>query len=98
MRIELNMRPRRFQQCACAGLLLINVFVAAAQSPTLKTRTKEERDSQFQERHRITLNVQVTGLERRALCGCNKHVDEKQTSTGTLLKSTRPHVSSILIG
>jgi VWFA-related protein len=32
----------------------------AAQNPTLKTRSKEDREREFQANHRITLNVQVT--------------------------------------
>ena len=31
-----------------------------AQDPVLKTRTKEEREEQFNVTHRITMNVQVT--------------------------------------
>jgi VWFA-related protein len=34
--------------------------VALTQTPTLKTRTKEDREREFQASHRITLNVQVT--------------------------------------
>jgi VWFA-related protein len=45
--------------------LLIAAFIASvatigpAQEPTLKTRPKEERDREYLERHRITINVQV---------------------------------------
>jgi VWFA-related protein len=41
-------------------ILALIAHVAAAQAPTLKTRTKEEREREFQASHRITLNVQVT--------------------------------------
>jgi len=46
-----------FQQIA---VLVIIGVVATAQTPTLKTRTKEDREREFQANHRITLNVQVT--------------------------------------
>ena len=42
----------------CLTLLVI-AAPAAAQNPTLKTRTKEERERAYLEAHRITLNVQV---------------------------------------
>ena len=41
-------------------VLALAAQLALAQYPTLKTRPKEDRDRQFQESHRITLNVQVT--------------------------------------
>ncbi|WP_348260882.1 VWA domain-containing protein [Telmatobacter sp. DSM 110680] len=40
--------------------LAIVCIVAAAQTPTLKTRTREDREREFQASHRIVLNVQVT--------------------------------------
>jgi VWFA-related protein len=40
--------------------ILALIAQTAAQTPTLKTRTKEERESEFQGGNRITLNVQVT--------------------------------------
>ena len=45
-----------------ASLLLLTLCaqVGAAQTPTLKTRSKEDREREFQASHRITLNVQVT--------------------------------------
>lgn len=44
-----------------AGLLLALACTAAVpQHPVLKTRPKDERDSQFGVTHRITMNVQVT--------------------------------------
>ncbi len=60
MRIERKLRRRRLQQSVCAGLLVFTALIAAAQYPTLKTRTKEERDRQYMAARRITLNVQVT--------------------------------------
>lgn len=54
------MRRRHFQQGACAGLLALTALIAAAQHPTLKTRTKEEREREYMATRRITLNVQVT--------------------------------------
>ena len=41
-------------------ILALAAQIAVAQYPTLKTRTKEDRERQFQDTHRITLNVQVT--------------------------------------
>jgi VWFA-related protein len=46
-----------FQQIAVLAIIGV---VAAGQTPTLKTRTKEDREREFQANHRITLNVQVT--------------------------------------
>jgi len=45
---------------ASLALLALTAQIAAAQTPTLKTRTKEDREREFQASHRITLNVQVT--------------------------------------
>ncbi len=42
------------------AILVIATQILAAQTPTLKTRTKEDRDREFQASHRMTLNVQVT--------------------------------------
>ena len=49
-------------------MAIIGVF-AAAQNPTLKTRTKEDREREFQANHRIVLNVQVTDSD-------GKHVSD----------------------
>lgn len=40
--------------------LALTAQIVSAQTPTLKTRTREEREREFQASHRITLNVQVT--------------------------------------
>lgn len=45
---------------AATFLLALTVSVAPSQTPVLKTRTKEEREEQFNTTHRITMNVQVT--------------------------------------
>jgi VWFA-related protein len=60
MRFDRKLRYRPGQQSLCAGLLALTALIAAAQNPTLKTRTKEERDRQYMAARRITLNVQVT--------------------------------------
>jgi VWFA-related protein len=60
MRVERKMRIRPLLTDACLPLLVLTVLVAAAQTPTLKTRTKEERDREYMATRRITLNVQVT--------------------------------------
>lgn len=44
---------------ACGLCLLVAASHLAAQNPTLKTRTKEQRDRAFLAAHRITINVQV---------------------------------------
>jgi len=41
-------------------MLALAVSAALPQDPVLKTRTKEEREEQFNITHRITMNVQVT--------------------------------------
>lgn len=56
MRVEAKMRVL-IQQLAAFAILSM---VAAAQTPTLKTRTREDREREFQTNHRIVLNVQVT--------------------------------------
>lgn len=49
----------RWTACSiCLGLVGMAVQVSA-QNPTLKTRNKEQRDREYLEAHRITLNVQV---------------------------------------
>jgi VWFA-related protein len=54
-------RHRYFERrwAACGLCLGIAATQLAAQTPTLKTRTKEQRDREYLEAHRITLNVQV---------------------------------------
>jgi VWFA-related protein len=56
--------PRFTVSVTAAILVLVAQILVAqilvAQLPTLKTRTKEERESQYQSTRRITLNVQVT--------------------------------------
>ncbi len=54
------MRRCSLQSGAGVGLLILTALVATAQNPTLKTRTKEERDREYMATRRITLNVQVT--------------------------------------
>ena len=41
-------------------MLALAAQIAVGQYPTLKTRTKEDRERQYQASHRITINVQVT--------------------------------------
>jgi VWFA-related protein len=60
MKVERKSRRHPFQQSACATFLVLTAILAAAQNPTLKTRTKEERERQYMASRRITLNVQVT--------------------------------------
>ena len=60
MGAEHRLGHRPLQQSICAGLLVLAAFTGAAQNPTLKTRTKEERDRQYAAARRIILNVQVT--------------------------------------
>jgi VWFA-related protein len=60
MRVERMMRRCPLQPGACVALLVLTALVATAQNPTLKTRTKEERDREYMATRRITLNVQVT--------------------------------------
>jgi VWFA-related protein len=57
-------RMRHFSiwlRTAAANLLLLALVasIAAAQNPTLKTRTREEREREYQSSRRITLNVQA---------------------------------------
>jgi len=56
------MRRNRPQHSVAGSLaiLALTAQIIAAQTPTLKTRTKEERDREFQASHHVTLNVQVT--------------------------------------
>jgi VWFA-related protein len=54
------MRRQFVQLVACAALIALGSQVATAQRPTLKTRTREERERAYEESRRITINVQVT--------------------------------------
>ena len=47
-------------RCSFGLLVFIVVSAALSQDPVLKTRTKEEREEQFNLAHRITMDVQVT--------------------------------------
>ena len=47
MRFDRKLRRRPVKRSVCAGLFILTAFIAAAQNPTLKTRTKEERDRQY---------------------------------------------------
>jgi VWFA-related protein len=58
-RIRFHLARRSTSRAGLVILALAAQF-SLAQYPTLKTRPKEDRDRQFQESHRITLNVQVT--------------------------------------
>lgn len=61
MRFHLRIRHRYSRPAAhiaCLALVALSVHIAA-QNPTLKTRTKEQREREYQASHRITLNVQV---------------------------------------
>ena len=61
MRINLAIRPQSvLKGQASLVILAVAAQIALAQYPTLKTRTKEDREREFQSNHRITLNVQVT--------------------------------------
>jgi len=62
MRFTCRIRPgeRRHTTAAILVILALATPIVSAQNPTLKTRTREERESVFQASHRITLNVQVT--------------------------------------
>jgi VWFA-related protein len=58
-RMRLN-RTRRLTAITSLMIVALTAQIVAAQTPTLKTRTREDRDREFQASHRITLNVQVT--------------------------------------
>ncbi|MGA9584020.1 MAG: VWA domain-containing protein [Terracidiphilus sp.] len=61
MRVERIMLRVPLLPGVCVCLLLLTALVSAvAQNPTLKTRSKEERDREYMASRRITLNVQVT--------------------------------------
>lgn len=67
-----------------ACLVLAGVITPApAQNPTLKTRTQEQRERQYLETHRITLNVQV---EDRA----GKPVRDLSSTDFTLFDNNQP--------
>lgn len=58
---------------ASLALLAITGQILTAQTPTLKTRTKEDRDREFQASHRITLNVQVTDAAGKPVMDLDAH-------------------------
>jgi VWFA-related protein len=60
MRFHLRIRHcyARPAYVACLALVAVSAHIAA-QNPTLKTRTKEQREREYIASHRITLNVQV---------------------------------------
>ena len=63
MRFRFNCRRIGFAAIASTSTLLILlpvVSVLHAQDPTLKTRPKDQVDSEYLSRHRVTLNVNVT--------------------------------------
>ena len=70
------------------AILAILTQTLAAQTPTLKTRTKEDREREFQASHRITLNVEVTDaaakpvtdLEARDFTILDNHQPRKMTA------------------
>jgi VWFA-related protein len=68
-------------------LAVLAVFAVAtnlaAQTPTLKTRTKEQRDRAYMAAHRITLNVQVNTSD-------GKRVSDLDASDFTLLDNDQP--------
>lgn len=66
-------RTRRRTAAAKLVILALTAQIVAAQTPTLKTRTKEERDREFQASHRITLNVEVTDAEGKPVTDLNAH-------------------------
>jgi VWFA-related protein len=77
------MRLCPLQSGTCAGLIILTALVAAAQTPTLKTRTKEERERQYMATRRITLNVQVTD-------DAGKPVTDLDARDFTLLDNSQP--------
>src|ERR1700751_6045606 len=83
MRFDRKLRRRPVKRSVCAGLFILTRFIAAAQNPTLKTRTKEERDRQYMASRRITLNVQVTD-------GAGKPVTDLDARDFTLFDNHQP--------
>ena len=55
---NLDRRARQGGYLACLGVFAFGAYIAA-QNPTLKTRTREQRDREYLASHRIILNVQV---------------------------------------
>ncbi len=56
---------------ASLAMLAITGQTLSAQTPTLKTRTKEDREREFQASHRITLNVEVTDAAGKPVTDLN---------------------------
>lgn len=50
---------RRFRGIAATALAVAIAQICAAQNPTLKTRTNDQRQREFLASHRVTMNVQV---------------------------------------
>jgi VWFA-related protein len=55
------------------ALLALTAQIVAAQTPTLKTRTREERERAYQASHRMTLNVQVTDAAGKPVTDLDAH-------------------------
>src|ERR1700740_3249734 len=85
-RMKLFSQRRRFRVCwAGYGVCLASLAVAqlTAQNPTLKTRTKEQREREYLEAHRITLNVQVAD-------GAGKLVPDLTAADFTVIDNNQP--------
>ena len=66
------------------GLVLLTMALpASSQTPTLKTRTREQRERQYLEAHRITLNIQVAD-------GAGKLVSDLAAADFTLFDNNQP--------
>ena len=70
-----NMKRDRVRHTAAVSLVLLalTVQIVAAQTPTLKTRTREERERAYQASHRMTLNVQVTDAAGKPVTDLDAH-------------------------
>ena len=69
-RIRLWHRPNQpSTYLASLALVAFAAQIALAQSPTLKTRTKEQRDRAYMAAHRITVNVQVSTADQKVIPG-----------------------------
>jgi VWFA-related protein len=77
------MRRQFVQLVACTALIAFGIQVAAAQRPTLKTRTREERERAYEESRRITINVQVTD-------DAGKPVTDVEAKDFTILDNHQP--------
>ncbi len=63
------------RRTAAAGLIAfaLTTQIVAAQTPTLKTRTREEREREYQASRRMTLNVQVTDSAGKPVTDLDPH-------------------------